>query len=444
MYSQFNFNNRSGNSKFGKYASNYSFSGNGGSGSRYVPIAMMAVILTAIAVILIVVGTNMGKTEQPQEPEHGGYVAGEEEKQESGRQNGGENTGGEGEKQQPQTVQPSRAEQIMAEMTLEDKIGELLLVRSNGLSNAEFAELAARCHAGGVVLFADDINEKDASQLTADIAALQTACGGRLLVCVDEEGGTVVRVSRNELLRPTKFQSPQSVFEQGGMEAIVDDAAEKSEFLAGFGFNVNFAPVADVVTDSNGFLYKRAFGQGAEETAEYVKNVVSTMKACGMGCTIKHFPGYGNAYGDTHNGIVVVGTSKKEILNSELTPFKAGIAAGADSVMVTHSIMTELDPDRPSSLSPATISLLREELGFDGVVISDGLDMGAILQYSGGKDVCVTAFLAGNDLLCTPTDADIAFDALYKAVEDGTISPERLDESVKRIVEWKIGLGLYD
>ncbi len=333
---------------------------------------------------------------------------------------------------------------IVSEMNVNEKVGELLLVRSHGLSNQEFAELAARCHAGGVVLFADDINEKTAEQLTADIAELQSACGERLLLCVDEEGGTVVRVSGNKLLRGSKFRSPQKIYANGGIDAIKADAAEKSLFLKQFGINVNFAPVADVVSDSNGFLFKRAFGKNAEETAEYVRNVVAVMGENGMGSTIKHFPGYGNAHGDTHNGLVAVGTSENEIRESDLIPFEAGIVAGADSVMVTHSIMTELDPQLPSSLSPKVISILRDELAFDGVIISDGMDMGAIQQYGGGKDVCVAAFLAGIDLMCTPADADEAYKSLLEAVENGTISEQRLDESVSRIIRWKISLGLYN
>lgn len=336
------------------------------------------------------------------------------------------------------------AKGIVSAMTDEEKAGQLLLIRSNGLSESEFISLAAECKAGGVVLFAEDTEGRTAESLRQFTAGLQTACGGRLLICVDEEGGSVVRVSSNKNLRSSPFRSPQSIYDAGGMEAIRADAAEKSDFLLSFGINVNFAPVADVVTSRGGFLYKRAFGEGAQETADYVSEVTAVMKQRGIGCTIKHFPGYGNSSGDTHNGLVRVDTPPNEIKERELLPFAAGIAAGADSVMVTHTIISAIDAERPATLSPSVISLLREELGFEGVVISDAMDMGAIKKYSGGRDACVAAFLAGIDLLCTPADAKEAYNSLLTAITDGTIPRERLDESVTRIILWKQSLGLYE
>ncbi len=273
---------------------------------------------------------------------------------------------------------------------------------------------------------------------------LQEAAGGRLLVCVDEEGGTVVRLSSNPNLRRTAFSSPQYLYLTGGMELIREDTAEKCQFLQSYDINVNFAPVADVVTSSRGFLYRRAFGKGAEQTAEYVAEVVGVMEQCGMGSCIKHFPGYGNTSGDTHNGLVTVDTAEEIIYAQELLPFAAGIEAGADSVMVTHTVLSAIDPDRPATLSPAVIGILRDHLGFEGVTVSDAMDMGAIEEYTGGRDACVAAVLAGIDLLCTPADAREAYNALLAAVQDGTIPSERLDEAAERIVLWKIELGLYE
>ena len=338
----------------------------------------------------------------------------------------------------------AEAETIVSAMSDEVKVGQLLLIRSNGVSCEEFAELAAQCHAGGVVLFGEDTEDKTADSLRAYIDTLQEAAGGKLLVCVDEEGGTVVRLSNNEALRSSRFQSPQYIFTLGGMNAIREDTAEKCEFLQSFGINVNFAPVADVVTSPTGFLYRRAFGRGGEETAEYVYEVVSVMEEYGMGSTVKHFPGYGNSAGDTHDGLVTVDTSEEDIRQRELLPFVAGISAGVDSVMVTHTILSAIDPGIPATLSPAVISILRNDLGFEGVIISDAMDMGAIDEYTGGTDACVAGFLAGLDMLCTPDDALAAYDALLTAVRDGTISQQRLDESVVRIVLWKMELGLYE
>lgn len=390
-------------------------------------LIVLAIFALAAAVGMFIAVFNISGARK----ESGGMISGSDHKEEY-------------EAPTAEEIMLENARSMVSAMTDEEKAGQLLLIRSNGLSESEFISLAAECKAGGVVLFAENIEGKTADSLRQFTSDLQAACGGKLLICVDEEGGRVVRVSKNKKLRSSPFRSPRLIYAAGGMDAIRADAAEKSDFLLGFGINVNFAPVADVVTSMNGFLFERAFGINAEKTAEYVGEVVTVMKERGIGCTIKHFPGYGNSSGDTHNGLVRVDTPLAEIKERELLPFKAGIAAGADSVMVTHTVISAIDAERPATLSPAVISLLRDELGFEGVIISDAMDMGAIEEYSGGKDVCVAAFLAGIDLLCTPTDAKTAYNSLLAAIKDGTIPPERLDEAVTRIILWKQNLGLYE
>lgn len=337
-----------------------------------------------------------------------------------------------------------KAEELLSTMSTEQKIAQLLLVRADKMSQDEIIGYLGENGAGGLVLFADNFKGKDQQQVIEMMQSFQSAAGGNLLMCVDEEGGTVVRVSSNDKLRANRFKSPQDVFASGGMGAVRSDTHEKCVFLKSFGINVNFAPVADVVTSRSGFLYKRAFGSNAEQTAEYVSAVVGVMEENNMGSSIKHFPGYGNASGDTHDGLVRSNVTAESLYSSDLVPFEAGIAAGADSVMITHTIINAIDPNNPASLSPAAVSLLRDELGFDGVIITDGLDMGAIEKFCGTQDPCVMALAAGADLMCTPTDCRASYNALVEAVNDGTISIERLDESVLRILVWKVRLGLYD
>jgi len=337
-----------------------------------------------------------------------------------------------------------RLESILDGMTTEQKVGQLLLLRSHDISDADFCTEISDVHAGGVVLFANDIKGRSADQLTEYIRRLQQASDGRMLICVDEEGGTVVRVSSSRLLRSSSFRSPQKLYAAGGMELIASDGVEKARFLRSFGFNVNFAPVADVVTSKKAMMYRRAFGGDAEATSEYVRTAVIASESEGVGTCLKHFPGYGNTSGDTHNGIVTLSASLDELRNSDLKPFAAGIEAGSGAVMITHTIMSSIDPDHPASMSPAVISILRDEMGFEGVIVSDGLDMGAITDYSGGRDVCVASFLAGIDLMCTPADGRKAYNALLAAVSDGTISMEQLDAAVMRILNWKLDLGLYE
>ncbi|MBE6758918.1 MAG: beta-hexosaminidase [Ruminococcaceae bacterium] len=342
-----------------------------------------------------------------------------------------------------QLMRDMKLDSIIEDMTTQQKVGQLLLLRSHNIPDEQFrAEISDTC-AGGVVLFADDIKGKDSAQLTEYIRSLQQSSDGNMLICVDEEGGDVVRVSSNRNLRSASFRSPRRLYAEGGMELIASDATEKARFLRQFGFNVNFAPVADVVTLRDAMMYRRAFGGDAASTAEFVRTVVTASEAEGVGTCVKHFPGYGNTSGDTHNGVVTLDTTLEQLRENDFIPFAEGIEAGCGAVMITHTVMKGIDPDHPATMSPEVIGLLREELSFEGVTVSDGMDMGAIRAYSGGRDVCVTAFLAGVDLMCTPDDGRATHRALCDAVADGTISMEQLDAAVRRIINWKLDLGLY-
>ena len=262
-----------------------------------------------------------------------------------------------------------------------------------------------------------------------------------LLIGVDEEGGTVVRVSSNPNLAPEgKFPSPQRLYAQGGLEAIAQDAASKSALLLGYGINVNFAPVADVSTDPADFIYDRSFGQDAQATAEYVTTVVEQMDAAGIGSVLKHFPGYGNNV-DTHTGIAVDERPYETFVESDFLPFEAGIAAGADSVLVSHNIVSSMDPTLPASLSPEVHRVLREELGFSGVVLTDDLAMDAVEAYAEDGSVAVLAVLAGNDMVIT-TDYRTQIPLVIAAVEEGTIAESAIDQAVSRVLGWKYDLGL--
>lgn len=335
------------------------------------------------------------------------------------------------------------ARSIVDGMTLEEKVGQLFLLRSNERSVSQFCEYIGSVKAGGVVLFKSDFSGKTKSEVIEMTDALQKATGQPLLICVDEEGGTVVRMSSNKNLRTEAYKSPQVIYKAGGMEAIEADTENKCAFLKTYGVNVNFAPVADVVTESSGFLYKRAFGKNADKTAAYVSTVVSKMKEGGVGSSIKHFPGYGNSKADTHEGLDVNTKGYSDLMSSDLLPFIAGIEAGADSIMVTHTIINCMDEDKPASLSEKVTAVIRDELDFDGCIITDALDMGAITEFCGKKDASVMAVQGGADLLCTPKDAAKSHAAIVSAVNEGSISAERIEESAVRIVLWKVRLGLY-
>lgn len=398
-------------------------------------LAVVLIVTGALLAQVIIFASLRGRTETPPVPPV--EIAEESVSSENATTSGGDAV--------PLTkdqLLQQEAKRRVESMTVEEKAGQLLLLRSNGASTSAFAEQISACHAGGVVLFTADIKGKNADEVRSMIGTLQNAGGGSLLVCVDEEGGTVVRVSSNTYLRDKKFRSPQNIYAHGGMEAIRSDALEKSRFLLDLGINVNLAPVVDVVTNSKGYMFDRAFGKDAPETAEYARTVVEAMKEENIGCCVKHFPGYGNTEGNTHNGLVVLDTAETVVYERDLLPFKAAIEAGTDAVLVSHTIVTSLDNSRPASLSDAVIAILRGDLGFEGVIISDGLDMDAITEYAGGEDVCVAAVAAGIDLLCTPKNPVESWTALCNAVRDGTLTEHELTEAAERVVLWKLRLGV--
>ena len=334
-------------------------------------------------------------------------------------------------------------EDLLSSLTTEEKVGQLFFVRCPADSAVE--DVAAY-HLGGYLLFGRDFTDKTADDVIQTIRAYQTAAaadtGIPLLIGVDEEGGTVVRVSSNPHLRSAKYPSPQKLLSQGGTEALVENTAEKDALLHGLGINVNLAPVADVSTNSGDFIYDRTFGLDAEGTSDCVTAVVEQMAADGMGSVLKHFPGYGSNV-DTHTGIAVDQRPLEQFESADFLPFSAGMAAGngTTAVLVSHNIMTAVDESLPASLSPAVHDLLREELGFDGVVMTDDLAMDAVAAYSESGAVAVMALQAGNDLIIT-TDYRTQIPKVIEAVENGTLSPDTIDAACRRVLTWKQALGL--
>ena len=324
------------------------------------------------------------------------------------------------------------AQELLENMTLEEKVAQVFLFRCP----SENALAAVQTYQpGGFMLFAKDFDGKTAEQVCAEMGSYQQASEIPMFLAVDEEGGTVVRVSRNANLAPKPFQSPQQVFQSGGMQAIVDDTVQKTQLLQSLGLNVNLAPVADVSTNPADFMYARTFGQGAAETADYVKNSVATYNQQRMACALKHFPGYGNNV-DTHTGIAVDHRPYETFMESDFLPFAAGIEEGAPMVLVSHNIVNCMDSEHPASLSPEVHRVLREDLGFTGLILTDDLSMEAIPAYTGGENPCAAAINAGNDLLLS-SDLQADYNALLAAVQDGTVTEERLDESVLRILAMK-------
>lgn len=327
--------------------------------------------------------------------------------------------------------------EVVANMTLEEKVGQLFFVRVPEVNQVEDI---TTYHLGGYVLFGRDMENESQTSLTQKIASYQAASKIPLLIGSDEEGGTVTRVSQNANLVAEPFASPQALYAAGGFAAIKSDTINKAKVLHDFGINAGLFPIADVATDPNAFIYDRTIGLDAQGTSEYVETVVKALKGEKSGSTLKHFPGYGNNR-DSHVEIVRDTRSLKELRETDFKPFKAGIKAGADSVLVSHNIIDGIDKTKPASISKAVHDVLRNELRFDGVIMTDDMDMAGLADFISQADAGLAALKAGNDLIMS-SSYQVQIPRILTAVKSGEYSEEALDTAVMHVLTWKKNLGL--
>ena len=328
---------------------------------------------------------------------------------------------------------------IINSMSTEALVGQLFLARCpDANAIADIAEY----HLGGFVLFGRDFANETFASVQSQIDAYQAASQIPMLIATDEEGGTVTRVSSNSQFRSTRFPSPRNLYAEGGIDLILQTEQEKSLLLKSLGVNVNLGPVCDITTDPESFMYKRSLGESPAITGAFAAEICKLMKQEQVGSVLKHFPGYGNNV-DTHTGIARDSRSLEQLEASDLIPFRAGIAAGCDGILVSHTIVEALDPVLPASLSPAVNRHLRKDLGFDGVIITDDLIMDAITEQYGAEEAAVLAVLAGCDMLCS-SEYQIQYTAVLDAVNSGRIPLTQICESVARILNWKYHLGLIE
>ena len=269
-----------------------------------------------------------------------------------------------------------------------------------------------------------------------------------LFTGVDEEGGTVVRISGNKSFGVKKLPAMASIGNTNDPEEAHEVGAEAGELLKKYGFNVNFAPVADIMAEgADNDIGTRAFSSDPKLAAKMTKAYVEGIKEQGVCAMLKHFPGSGNASADPHNGYSQITKTHDELAAADFLPFTAGIEAGADFVMISHITAVELTDGEevPSTLSSHIINdILRNELGFEGLVITDSLEMGAITEKYDSGSAAVKAVAAGADIILMPEELEAAHTAVVKAVEDGRISEARINESVKKILEKKLEMGIFD
>lgn len=346
-----------------------------------------------------------------------------------------------------------KANKKLQTLSLDEKIAQLFVVGTS--KNSDFESLK-KYQFGGYLFFKDFFTNKTADQVKKQINNFQASSNIALLIAVDEEGGKVVRVSSSTKLRNEPFKSPSELYEEGGFERIKKDTIEKSIFLENLGINLNFAPVVDISENEKDYMHERTLQQGKEQTIAYAETVISASKGYKVSYTLKHFPGYGSNK-DTHKETSIDERTYEEIYQNDLEPFRAGIKEGAEVVMVSHNTVSSIDDTYPASLSKPIHELLRKDLNFSGIIITDAINMGAISEKYKTSDAIVSAILAGNDMMIISIDKsttdkitktkvtyETAIKSVRDAVQNGKITEERINESVKRILAWKYLKGLME
>lgn len=337
------------------------------------------------------------------------------------------------------TIESDKLNKIISEvskLSLEQKVAQMFFVVC---PDSGAVSLLERYQVGGYFLENKDFKNKSRNTVTANIKAYQAAVKIPLLIMVNEEGGKETSVSNN--LRSNRFRLAQNVFKSGGMDSIIADTTEKTEFLQAFGINVNMNPVADLPDSSEDFIYERSFGTDVDETSNYVKSVVKVMKGLKMGSVLKHFPGYGNAP-DTNDLIYHDTRDYDVIMDEDIKPFKAGVETGANCILVGHNIVDVIDNQNPGSLSSNMISLVRKELEYNGVIMSDNISKATSAAFGSAEEVAIKSVQAGNDMIITDNPQE-HIEAIINAAKSNQIDLNDLDKSVMRILAWKSQLDLY-
>ena len=334
-----------------------------------------------------------------------------------------------------------RINSLISNMSLEQKVGQMFFYNFRWDSsgniitkiNQNIEAIIKYYNLGGIILFSENI--QDAKQVADFIKDLQKASPSfPLFISIDEEGG---RVLRTKALDVPRISAALNIGATGDPKNAYNAAKTIANYLKPLGFNVNFAPVADVFTNpANTVIGDRAFSSDADTAALMVKSFTEGLLDNGLLPTLKHFPGHGDTSNDSHYGAATTKKTLKELFECEFIPFQAGINAGAAFVMTGHITA----PNVTGNNLPATFSdyllkdILRDKLNFDGVIITDALEMGAITKYYASEETAVNSIIAGVDMLLVPQDLTESYFGIIKAVKSGKITEERINESVRRIL----------
>ncbi len=362
--------------------------------------------------------------------------------------------------EQPQTeVQTDpveeQAAQLVSQMTLEDKIAQMFVITPNALTGYASGVTAAgdttkeayqSRPVGGIVYMADNLT--DPEQTTTMLSNMQEIARERtglpVFLCVDEEGGSVARIAGNDAFGVTNVGNMSDIGASGDVQNAYNAGSTIGSYLAALGFNVDFAPVADVLTNpDNQVIGQRSFGSDAQKVAGMVTSELQGLSAAGVYGTVKHFPGHGGTSGDSHDGAVSTDKTLEELMAEELVPFQSAVDGGVNFVMVGHISAPNVTGDNaPATLSKVLITdVLRGQMGYNGIVITDAMNMEAVAGFYNSDKAAVLAVTAGADMILMPADYNTAYTGILNAVNDGTITEERINESVTRIVKAKLAMG---
>ena len=342
-------------------------------------------------------------------------------------------------------------DQKLEELTLQEKIAQMFMITPDALTGVdgtwnpgEVTETAYKERpVGGLIMMENNLVSADQIRTWNDaITGFSKETVGLVpFLSVDEEGGTVARIAGNAAFGIENVGNMSEIGASGDSQEAYQAGVTIGTYLKDLGFNMDFAPVADVWTNpENTFLQYRSFGSDPKVVSEMVSEAVKGFHSQGICTTVKHFPGHGGTSGDSHEGSVFLNSTKEELEACEFLPFQAAIEEGTEFVMVGHiSLPNILNDNTPASLSEEVVTeMLREDLGFDGIVITDAMNMGAIADNYTSAEAAVQAVQAGVDMILMPQDFEDAYQGILSAVNSGTISEDRIDESVRRILEVKM------
>lgn len=339
---------------------------------------------------------------------------------------------------------------VLSSMTLKEKIGQMFIVCTDSLDFDAETEVTEKMQKkleeykpGGVIFFSYNIKNRE--QVKSMIADIQKTENIPLFISVDEEGGSVARIANSKQMHTTKFPPMSEIGKSGDSKKAYEVGETIGKEIKELGFNLDFAPVADVNTNAeNTEIGNRSFGSDVKTVSAMVSQEVKGLQSQGVSSTLKHFPGQGQCGEDTHKGYVDLNATIDRLRDVEFLPFKSGIKAGADLVMMSHVAVSQVTgKETPASLTKLMVNdILREELQFDNIIITDAMNMKVITKFYDADQAAIMAVQAGNDMILMPDNFEQAFEGVLEAVKDGTISESKIDDSVSRILSVKIRRGI--